>query len=68
MAVMSVGSGLKAAYNLDCQWQGTPSSKILPPEGLERIARKQNDEFVQATINSACVPLEDGDALFFHEF
>jgi 2,3-bisphosphoglycerate-independent phosphoglycerate mutase len=59
---------VEAAYNLIANGKGLHQVNTAL-EGLEAsYARKQNDEFVQATIIGDAVPLEDGDALFFMNF
>lgn len=59
---------VEAAYNVIAEGKGLHqvSSAI---EALENsYERKQNDEFMQATVIGDAVPIQDGDALFFMNF
>jgi 2,3-bisphosphoglycerate-independent phosphoglycerate mutase len=59
---------VKAAYEVIADGKGLQQvSSAL--EGLENsYARKQNDEFMQATVIGDAAPIQDGDALFFMNF
>lgn len=59
---------VEAAYNLIANGVGLHQVDSAL-EGLDAsYSRKQNDEFVQATVIGDAAPLQDGDALFFMNF
>ena len=59
---------VEAAYNLIAEGKGLQQVNSAL-EGLDNsYARKQNDEFMQATVIGDAAPIQDGDALFFMNF
>lgn len=59
---------VNAAYNVIAEGKGLHHVKSAL-EGLEAsYGRKQNDEFMQATVIGEAAPIQDGDALFFMNF